>query len=127
MARHNYSIMAWFAFSTIILCTCINFKDLWWEWSQQGHPCPLQLVGQVSFVFKQFKSAYRIYCRTFRIILKTLMHFTIRYGVCSCPSPLILQGSICVEKEDQVAFDHILGTHFRNYTKSLFTSRPVFL
>ena len=55
------------------------------------------------------------------------MHFTIRYGVCSCPSPLILQGSICVEKEDQVAFDHILGTHFKNYTKSLFTSRPVFL
>ena len=26
----------------------------------------------------------------------------LRYGVCSCPSPLVVQGNVCVEKEDQV-------------------------
>ena len=25
-----------------------------------------------------------------------------RYGVCSCPSPLVIQGNVCVEKEEQV-------------------------
>ena len=25
-----------------------------------------------------------------------------RYGVCSCPSPLVIQGNVCVEKEAQV-------------------------